>query len=259
MHGQYNLIFQLVKREISARYRGSALGILWSLITPLCMLAIYMFIFSQVFNARWGAAIVTNKLEFSLAVFSGLTLNNIFIECLNRAPGIIVGNTNYVKRVVFPLQSLPVVAFISSLFNACINIVILLVAEIAIKGYIPATAIYFPAILMPFILTMMGVYWILSAIGVFLRDLSHITGIATMALMFLSPIFYPIEAIAMPYRRLLYLNPMTYVIESARNAIVFGKAPSMTPLIAFYICGFAIYFLGYWMFSRMKKGFCDVI
>ena len=185
-----SLVKASIKRDVVGRYRGSFMGILWSFFNPLFMLIVYTFVFSVIFKARWSAG-SDSKTEFALVLFSGLIVFNLFAECINRAPGLIVGNQNYVKKVVFPLEILPWVGLGAALFHGAMSLGVWLVAYLIFFGLPHATILYLPLILLPFGLFIMGLSWALASLGVYLRDVGQFIGILTTVLMFLSPIFYP--------------------------------------------------------------------
>lgn len=252
------LIWQMTKREVIGRYRGSVMGLLWSFFNPILMLAVYTFVFSVIFQARWGAS-VGGKTEFALMLFTGIIVHSLFAECVNRAPGLILGNVSYVKKVVFPLEILPWVTLGSALFHALISITVLLLAYITIYHTLNWTIIFLPLLLAPFILFILGMTWFLSAAGVYLRDIGQITGLLTTVLMFLSPVFYPITALPEAYRGLLYLNPLTFIIEQARSLILSASPPDWVGLLVYCIFGIISAWAGLFWFQKTRKGFADVL
>lgn len=252
------LIKASAKREVLGRYRGSFLGLFWSFFNPLFMLAVYTFVFSVVFKARWNVE-SDSKTEFALVLFAGLIVFNLFAECISCAPGLILSNTNYVKRVVFPLEILPVVALLSALFHGFISLGVWLLVYLMFFGLPHATVFYLPLVIMPLFLLIMGLSWALASLGVFLRDVSQFIGIITTVLMFLSPIFYPITALPENYRHLLYLNPLTPVIEQTRDVLFWGKTPDFFMLGIYWVVTFGIAWLGFAWFQKTRKGFADVL
>ena len=253
-----NLIYNLIKRDVVGRYRGSAMGLLWSFFNPVLMLAVYTFVFSVVFKARWAGGSGSNT-EFALVLFAGLLVFNLFSECLNRAPGLILSNTNYVKKVVFPLEILPFVALLSALFHTLISLGVWLIAYTLFFGIPHLTVFYLPLVLLPFCLFLMGLSWALASLGVFLRDVSQFIGLLTTALMFLSPIFYPATALPEDYRRILYLNPLTTVVEQTRDVLFWGKTPDLFMLGIYCVVTLGIAWLGFAWFQKTRKGFADVL
>jgi lipopolysaccharide transport system permease protein len=252
------LVKALAQREVVGRYRGSVFGILWSFFNPVFMLVVYTFVFSVVFKARWSAG-SDSKTEFALVLFAGLIVFNLFAECVNRAPGLILANVNYVKKVVFPLEILPWVALGSALFHALISLVVWLIAYLILFGVPHLTVLLLPLVILPLLLLIMGVSWMLAALGVYLRDVSQFIGILTTVLMFLSPIFYPASALPEEYRHLLLLNPLTPAIEQARDVLFWGKVPDMTILSAYLLAAGFIAWLGFSWFQKTRKGFSDVL
>ena len=253
-----SLIHSSAKREVLGRYRGSAMGLLWSFLNPVFMLAVYTFVFSEVFKARWSAG-SESKTEFALVLFAGLIIFNLFAECINRAPSLILSNVNYVKKVVFPLEILPFVGLLSALYHMLISLGVWLVAYLVLFGIPHPTALYLPLIVLPFILFIMGLSWALASLGVYLRDVGQFIGVVTTVLMFLSPIFYPATTLPEVYRHLLYLNPLTPVIEQARAVLYFGETPDFIMLAIYWFATFIIAWLGFAWFQKTRKGFADVL
>lgn len=253
-----SLIHASAKREVLGRYRGSALGLLWSFFNPLFMLTVYTFVFSVVFNARWGGA-SSSKVEFALVLFAGLIVFNLFAECIGRAPSLILSNPNYVKKVVFPLEILPFVALLAALYHVLISLGVWLAAYIVLFGVPHATVFVLPMVILPFTLFIMGLSWALASLGVFLRDVSQFIGVVVTTLMFLSPIFYPASALPESYRHLLYLNPLTPAIEMTRDVLFWGKLPDFTMLAIYWLGTAVIAWLGFAWFQKTRKGFADVL
>jgi lipopolysaccharide transport system permease protein len=253
-----NLIWELTKRDVVGRYRGSLLGILWSFLNPILMLVVYTFVFNVVFQARWGDG-GTSKTEFALILFVGLIVHGLFAECVNRAPSLVLSNPNYVKKVVFPLEILPWVAMGSALFHAVVSVLVLLIVLTLIHLQLNWTALFFPLIALPLVLLTMGITWFLASIGVFIRDVSQTTGIATTIMLFLSPVFFPSAALPDPYRQLLHINPLTFVIEQARNVLIWGKPLDWSGLAVYSLVSVVIAWMGLFWFQRTRKGFADVL
>ncbi len=253
-----SLVWASVKREVLGRYRGSVIGIFWSLFNPLLMLAVYTFVFSVIFKARWSGG-SESKTEFALLLFSGMIIFNLFAECINRAPSLIVSNQNYVKKVVFPLEILPWVGLGAALFHAAISLGVWLAAYLILFSAPSVTILYLPLVLLPFCLFIMGFSWALASLGVFLRDVGQFIGILTTVMMFLSPVFYPASALPEAYRILMYINPLTPVIEQTRDVLFWGKAPDFVMLGFYLIATSFIAWLGFALFQKTRKGFADVL
>jgi lipopolysaccharide transport system permease protein len=252
------LIKSLVMREVVGRYRGSVIGILWSFITPIFMLAVYTFVFSIVFKSRWNSG-SDSKTEFALVLFAGLIVFNFFAECINRAPSIILANANYVKKVVFPLEILPWVSIGSALFHGAMSLAVWLLAYCIIFGIPHPTALLMPLVIIPLMLFTVGVSWALASLGVFLRDIAQFINIVISILMFLSPIFYPAASLPEKYRDLLFLNPMTPAIEQTRDLLYWGIRPNLNQTFGYIIASSVIAWLGFAWFQKTRKGFADVI
>lgn len=253
-----DLIQSFVKREVVGRYRGSMMGLLWSFFNPVFMLLVYTFVFSVVFKARWGGS-SDSKTEFALVLFAGLIVFNLFSECINRAPSLILSNVNYVKKVVFPLEILPIVSLGSAMFHTLISLAVWLIAYLILFGIPPLTVLFLPLVILPLMLFVAGLSWVLASLGVYLRDVSQVTGVMTTVLMFLSPIFYPASALPEEYRHWLYLNPLMPVIEQTRIVLYWGKSPDWTLLTICTLAASFFAWLGFAWFQKIRKGFADVI
>lgn len=253
------LIWQMTRREVIGRYRGSVLGILWSFFNPLFMLAVYTFVFSVVFKARWGTGGGQSKTQFAVVLFTGMIVHGLLAEVLNRAPGLILGNVNYVKKVVFPLEILPAVSMGAALFHSLISLGVLLFAFAAFNGFLHWTAIFAPLVLLPLVILTLGLAWILASLGVFLRDVGQTIGIITTVMMFLAPVFYPVTAVPAALRYWIMANPLTFIIEQAREVLIWGHTPDWAGLGLYTLLAVAIAWIGYAWFERTKKGFADVL
>lgn len=252
------LIKASTKREVLGRYRGSFFGVLWSFFNPLFMLAVFTFVFSVIFQARWGGG-SGSKTEFALVLFAGLLVFNLFAECINRAPALILSNTNYVKKVVFPLEILPFVGLLSAVFHTLISLGVWLIAYVIFFGAPHLTVFYLPLVLMPFCLFLMGLSWALASLGVFLRDISQFIGVLTTTLMFISPIFYPVTTYPEDYRYIVHLNPLTTVVEHTRDMLFWGRTPDFLMLAIYWGVTLGIAWLGFTWFQKTRKGFADVL
>lgn len=253
------LIWQMTRRDVVGRYRGSLMGLAWSFLNPVLMLFVYTFVFSVVFKARWGVGGEESRADFAIILFVGMIVHGLFAECINRAPGLILSNVNYVKKVVFPLEILPWVALGSALFNCLVSTFVLLLAQLVINHVFHWHSILFPLVLLPLIFASMGFAWFLASLGVFVRDIGQVTGIITTVLMFMSPVFYPVSALPDKYRALLQINPLTLIIEESRKVLVFGTLPDWSALSVALLAGLGIASAGFWWFQKTRKGFADVL
>lgn len=254
------LIVQMTKREVVGRYKGSVMGLAWSFFNPVFMLMVYTFVFSEIFNSRWGGVGGDDsKTQFAVLLFVGMIVLSLFSEVINRAPGLIISNVNYVKKVVFPIEILTVIAMGSALFHSLISLVVLLTAFSLFNGYLHWTVVFFPLVMLPLVILTLGLSWVLASLGVFIRDVSQTIGLVTTVLMFLSPVFYPITAVPEEFRPYILANPLTFIIEQARDVLVWGHLPDWTGLGCYTLAATITAWLGYFWFQKTRKGFADVI
>jgi lipopolysaccharide transport system permease protein len=253
------LIRQFARREIEGRYRGSVLGLFWSFINPLVMLVIYTFVFGIVFKARWPETGTQSLGQFALVLFCGLVSFNIFSECVSRASTLIIGVPNYVKKVVFPLEILPVSVLGSALFHGVISFSVLLVANIIINHTVQWTLILLPVVMLPLVFFSLGLSWFLASLGVFLRDINHIIGLALQVVFYASAIFYPLEALPSYAQSIIRFNPLTSIVTNFRRVILWGMMPNWTGLLLWILITGLILVLGYTWFMKTKKAFADVL
>ncbi len=253
------LIVQMTRREVVGRYRGSTMGLAWSFLNPVFMLAVYTFVFSVVFKARWGLGGEESKTQFAVVLFVGLIVHGLFAEVLNRAPGLVLSNINYVKKVVFPLEILPVASMGAALFHSMVSMGVLLLAFTIFNGYIHWTVVFAPVVLLPLVIVTLGLAWIFASLGVYLRDVGQTIGLITTVMMFLAPVFYPITALPQEFRPWLMANPLTFIIEQAREVLIWGRLPDWLGLGIYTLMALVVAWAGYVWFQKTRKGFADVI
>ncbi|SMP50626.1 lipopolysaccharide transport system permease protein [Desulfonatronum zhilinae] len=253
------LIARMTKREIIGRYKGSALGLFWSILHPVFMLVVYTFVFSVVFKARWNTGDEETKTQFAIILFAGLIVHGLFTEMLNRAPWLVLANPNYVKKVIFPLEILPITALGSVLFHSIVSLTILLAAFLLFNGFLHWTVLLVPLVLLPLIILSLAFSWILASLGVFLRDVAQTTSIATMVLLFASPIFFPVSAIPENLRIWIMLNPLTFIIEQLRMVLVWGTPPNWPGLALYTLIALVAAWVGFAWFQKTRPGFADVL
>lgn len=253
------LIVQMTKREVVGRYKGSVMGLAWSFFNPVFMLTVYTFVFSVIFKSRWGGGGEESKIQFAVVLFVGMIVHALFAEVLNRAPSLILSNVNYVKKVVFPLDILPVIAMGAALFHSLVSLGVLLIAFVLFNGYLHWTAVFTPIVLLPLIILTLGLSWMLASLGVFLRDVGQTIGIITTVMMFLSPVFYPLTALPEEFRRWVMVNPLTFIIEQAREVLIWGRLPDWIGLGIYTIAATVVAWVGYAWFQKTRKGFADVL
>jgi lipopolysaccharide transport system permease protein len=256
------LIWRLARREIEARFRGSFLGLFWAVIVPLVMLGVFSLVFGSIFGSRWtrpGAVTFGHEYSFPMVMFLGLILLAVISDPINRAPDLIMANVSYVKKVLFPLEILPVVALVNALVTAAISFVVFLVVFLILYGLPPLTILALPVVLLPLAFMSLGIVYFLASLGVFLRDLAQMTPPLTTAIMFLSPVFYPIEQLPEQYRWMLYLNPLTTGLVEARDVVFWGQLPPLGQWFTYLAASLVVAAAGHYWFSRTKKGFADVV
>lgn len=251
---------RMIRREIAARYLGSMLGAAWSVLQPLMLLCVFTFAFNIVFRSRWtSSSMVGEETSFAVAMFLGYIIFSIFSEPVNRASSLVVSHANYVKRTIFPLEILPVVAVGSALFSAASAFGVWFVLLVLVQQAVPWTILLLPIVVLPLVLMVIGLALFLASLGVFIRDLAQVTGPATMALLFMSPVFYPVSAVPPSIQAWMYVNPLTGIIEETRRVAIFGEMPDWGPLAAKVVLGLGVAHLGYLWFMRTRRGFADVL
>jgi lipopolysaccharide transport system permease protein len=253
-----SLVLSLIRRDVLGRYRGSMMGVLWSFFNPLLMLAVYTFVFSVVFGARWDVD-TQSKADFALILFAGLLIFNVFAECVTRAPTLVLAYPNYVKKIVFPLEILPWVALGSALFHAVVSLAVFLLGFAVIRGLPPPTVMCLPLVVAPLLLLVLGLTWLLAALGVYVRDISQVVGILTTTLMFMTPIFYPADALPDQYRWLVLVNPMASIVEQTRDVLYWGQLPDLGGWALTLMASAAVAWLGFTWFQKTRRGFADVL
>jgi ABC-type polysaccharide/polyol phosphate export systems, permease component len=252
------LIKTLAKRDIQSRYRGSIVGLTWAFLNPIILLCTYTFIFSVVFQAKWNSQ-VSSKSEFAMVIFSGMIIYNMFAECIGRAPMLILTNANYVKKVIFPFEILPIVNIVAALFHAFISFMIWIFFYFIFIGIPHVSVLLIFLIAIPLLLYTAGFSWLLASLGVFLRDIIQIVTLILTVLMFVSPVFYPLSAVPENFRSLMLFNPLAGILEQARN-VLFDQAPlDWSWLLISGLVSLFIAMLGFMWFQKTRRGFADVI
>jgi lipopolysaccharide transport system permease protein len=257
---QHELIIELTRRELSQRYRGSFLGFLWSLLVPLLMLVLYTFVFSTIFHARWSDQnSPTPSSEYALIIFVGLTSYNIFSEVVTRSTSLIPNMPNYVKKVAFPLEIYPLVILIASVILSLVNVLLIVMGNLLLSRGLSSTILLLPLAYLPLIFISLGLGWFVASLGVYIRDLAQIMPVIVTVCFFLSPIVYPLSMVPQGLQPLLYLNPLTTIVEGFRQVLLWnGPLPWQSWGIC-TIVSFLIAILGYIWFMGTKKGFADVL
>lgn len=256
---QRQLFFKLLRRDFAERYRGSYLGVVWSLLLPLLSLLVFTFFFGVIFKMRWAGHGDGSLSELALVLFVGLALYNFLAECLSRAPGLILAHQNYVKNVIFPLEMLPAVMVASALLTLAATLLVILLLQATMGAGLGWTALLLPVTVLPLVLFVLGLSWVLASLGVYIRDIQQLIVPLVQLLMFLSPVFYPVAALPESIRPWLQLNPLALVIEQTRGIVLFGQPPAWTPYLLCLLATLLIALLGAWWFARTRQGFADVL
>ena len=253
------LWYRLTERAVAARYKGSTLGFGWSLMQPIVMLAVYTFVFSTIFKSRWAGMEGAGSLGYALNLFVGLIVFNVFADCLGSSPGLVVNNKNYATKVIFPLELLGATTLGSALFQAITSIFILIVFELVVFQSVPATLFLIPVVWLPLLFGCLSLSWLLSSLGVFLRDLEQLIPMFLSIAMFLSAVFYPVSSLPESFQPLMHLNPLALIIEQTRLVAIEGALPRLDyilfgTLLAVIMCETSFRF-----FQRARRGFADVL
>lgn len=249
------LLGQLVKRDVLLRYRGAMFGVLWIFLSPLFLLAVFAFVFGQVFQARWPQQ--EGGLPFWLLLYSGLITFNLFAETISRAPTSVRGQASFVKKIIFPVQILPLVPLGAALVHGAFNFLILL-AALAWTGEFHAQALLFPLVILPVLLLALGISWFVAAWGVFIKDMTQIVPMFVQILLFLSPVFYPVSAVPGGLRPLYDFNPLGAVIEASR-ALVSGQPVAWGSWGVTFAVSVAAAILGHAFFQHAREEFADAL
>ena len=251
------LIWNFAKRDLVGKYRGSFLGLFWSFLNPLVMLAIYTFVFSLIFGIKLPADVKTSS--FAIFLFSGLIPWIAFSTSLSISANIILGNVNLVKKVVFPLEIFPVSTVLSGIINSLFSFVVLFAGMIFLDSHLPWTALYLPIIILVQFLLTTGICWFIASLGVFVRDLKSVIPLALVALMYMSAIFYPHSLIPKSFQPFMNLNPMYVIISNYRRVLLMDLPPDWLLLGGVAVLGIVVSLMGYLFFINSKNAFVEVI
>jgi lipopolysaccharide transport system permease protein len=253
-----HLLWEMTKRDLSSRYKGAHLGMLWTVLLPLATLSIYSYVFGVVFKSRWDAP-DASRIPFPLVLFAGLIVFNFFAECVSRAPTLVSGSPNLVKKSRFPLSILPWMTVLTAGINCSISVAILLFGELLWTGHIPPTAVLFPLMVVPVALAALGFSWFLASLGVYVRDVAQLVGLCMTALLFLTPIFYPPTNVPEALRGFAAFNPLAAPVQSMRDVLLWGRLPDLPAFMVALAVGWAVAWAGLTWFSNTSDGFADVL
>ena len=253
------LISQLIKREISKRYKGSLLGGLWAFLTPLFQLGLYTLVFGVIFRSSWENSGDSGLQSYSLILFCGLSVFSIFSEVLNQAPRLILNHANYVKKVVFPLEVLPVVNVTSAFFQGLISLFLCVLMKAILTGTVSLTVLALPFLLIPYFLLVLSICWLASSLSVYFRDIQQITPPLLTAAFFLSPIIYNISMVPEWLLPIYRLNPLCFFVDGFRRILLWDQLPEIGAWTRWTIASFILAHISHYIFMRLRKGFADVV
>ncbi len=253
------LLWQFTLRNVELRHKGSHLGLIWSFLSPLLMLGLYVLVFGYIFGGSFGVLPSETRVDYALGVFLGLTLFHLLAETLGVSPTLIVGNPNFVKKVVFPLEILPAANVGAAMFHMGISLALALISLLIFGHGVGWGILWLPIIILPLILLCLGIAWFFSALGVFFRDVGQIMQFITMALMFSSAVFYSAQKIPPAAWVWMRFNPILLAIELARDAALWQRPLNLTHLAYLYALSLGACYLGHLAFRRMKPAFADVL
>jgi len=254
------LIVGFVRRDFNAAYRTTRLGVAWTIMNPLIMLAMFTFVFGYIFNGRFNSHSATETpVEFALALFVGLSMYNVVGQALTSGPGIILANSAYVKSLSFPVEILPVSATLLQIVNLAIALALCFAGFLLVHGYLHVTAIWLLAHIVCVTLISLGLCWFLGSLSVFVRDVPSVTGPLNTVLMFMSSVFFPVDSVPKKIAWVFKINPFAILVEQSRGEVLYGQAPELIPLAGLFVFSILMAILGYWFFIRTKPAFADVV
>ena len=259
LYRKRELLWQFTIRNVNLRHKGSYLGIFWSVLNPLLMLGLYTFVFGIIFGGRFKHVEGSTSLDFALGIFIGLTIFGLISETLFMAPHSILGNPNFIKKIVFPLEILPAASVLASVYHFFISLLLCLIGIVIWGPGLDWHCLWFPVIIFPLMLISLGLSWMISALGVFFRDLIPLTQFVSTVLFYMSGIFFSASMVPEGIWPLLRINPLIHAIGLGRDVLLWKQTPEFGPLLYIYLAGFAILFLGNRIFTRLKPGFADVV
>lgn len=259
LHRHRSLLWQFTVRTVELRTKGSHLGLVWSVLGPLLMLALYVLVFGYIFGGSFHVLPDESRAEYGLGIFLGLALFNFAGDMVCNTASAVADNPNFVKKVVFPVEILPAAMVGASVIHLLVTLALVGVGVLCFGRGLPASSLLLPLILAPMVLGALGVAWLLAALGVFLRDLRQILPALSTALMFASAVFYSPSRIPPAAYSFLKYNPLLHAIENARAVVLWGHAPDAWGLLYLWACALVAFFAGFWVFTKLKPAFADVL
>ncbi|MEZ6937117.1 MULTISPECIES: ABC transporter permease [Aeromonas] len=251
------LVFDLVRRDVSARYKGTLLGLTWAILNPLCMLALYTFFFTAILKAKWNVG--ETHANYGLMLFCGLIIHGWMADVLSRSPELLASNRNYVKKVVFPLDALTWISVLSALVQILLSLLLLIVLSLFMGNILSWSMLFLPVVLTPLFFMLLGLGWFISSLSVFFRDIGQFMGSLITLLIFTSTAFFSLETAPELIRPYLLFNPLTIIMDSLRQVTILHQYPDWGLLAWHSVASIVIFYAGYFWFERTRPGFADVI
>lgn len=252
------LLRMFISRDLRSRYKNSWIGLLWLILNPIVMLSIYTLVFQHILGVKWGTQ-ASGSVDFALNLYLGLVVFNLFAESLQAAPSVLRAHANLIKKVRFPIRILPTIPVAVALCDATLGLSIWLIIHLFVQGMPPLSTIYLPLVLLPFVLFVTGLCWIISSLSVYVRDTTQLIRFVITGLLFLSPIFFPLQSMPVSMQTILSFNPIAIEIEMLRGIMVAGITPAWGSYIGFLAFSVLTYFAGYHWFTLTSDGFVDVL
>ncbi len=258
---QRELLWQFTLRNFGLKHKGSYFGVGWAVLNPLLMLGLYFVVFGKIFSGHFGVLPDETPVDFALALLVGLTVFHFLAEIIGQSPAVIVGNPNLVKKVVFPLEVLPLANLGACFFNFVISLSLVVLGQVIFGRGLPASAAWLPVIILPIVLLAAGLAWFLAALGVFFRDISQLTQFATILLMYVSAVFFSSSRIREHPQlwAVLRFNPVLHAIELLRDALLWNHPVNPVHLGWLYLGSGAVCLVGYACFASLRSTFADVL
>jgi lipopolysaccharide transport system permease protein len=253
------LLLQFTLRNVELRHKGSHLGLAWSFLNPLLLLGLYVLVFGYIFEGKFGILPNETKTDYGLGIFLGLTIYHFTSEVLAVSSGIVISNPNFVKKVVFPLEILPAAHVGAAVVHLLISLSLVLLSMIVVGSGVNWGVLWLPVVILPVVMLFLGISWLISAFGVFFRDIGQLMQFLALTLMFASAIFYSAQKIPADMWVFMRLNPVLLAIELARDVALWTRPLNLQHLAYLYATGLCSCYVGYFTFKRLKPAFADVL
>lgn len=249
----------LVAQDLAARYRGTLFGRLWPVLLPLLTLSTFGFVFGAVFRARWPGLADDDHLGFVLNLFCGLLVHGMLAETVGQAPTLLHNNSSFVRKMVFPLPVLVAVPLGAALTHGAAGFGLLLLVAAIFHGTLHASALALPWILLPYLAMLYGLALLVSAFGVYLRDLAQVISALVFLVLFTAPVFFPRDMVPAPVESLVAYNPITWPVTAVRDALLHGQWPALSDWSPYAGSSVVVLCVGMYCFKLLRRGFADLL